>query len=190
VAIGIATQVWPKEVVVVTLSTFLLAIASVIASTGQYATATLDETGNVVIVTESGQRITPSKDEDQVGAAQVKVSPNLRSVGWLALYPFCCTSYPLPLKLFVQNGGRLLTINSSSGSPIWFWMFQNKGTRIAVREETPHGSKGTYYVLWDVRTGRRVTDYTPKYDANGNTIARPHEPKWVQALDATERQQQ
>jgi hypothetical protein len=53
----------------------------------------------VAIVTTAGRTIEPIKDSEQVGFAKPQISPDGGAVGWLAEYPNCRTSYPVPLKL-------------------------------------------------------------------------------------------
>ena len=36
------------------------------------------------------------------------------------------------------------------GEPISYWSFQEGGKQVAFKEETPHGSMGTHYELWDL----------------------------------------
>jgi hypothetical protein len=141
--------------------------------------------GRITVVTEDGRRVAPAADREQVGAEQAAVAPDHESVGWLALYPNCCTTYPLPLKLMVLRNGRVRALKGEAGEPIWQWRFQDGGRRVAFKEETPHGEMGVHYELWDVAGGRRVAEYTPKYDENGRVSARPDEPEWVRALDAS-----
>jgi hypothetical protein len=69
------------------------------------------------------------------------VSPDHQTVGWIALFENCCTSYPIPVKLVIWANGRLLPL--SPYEPIWFWSFQDDGTRVAAREEMLHGESHT-----------------------------------------------
>jgi hypothetical protein len=157
----------------------------------RYANVLIEPDGGVTVITEDGRRITtPSKDDDQVGADRAAVAPDRQSVGWLATYSNCCTSYPLPLKLMILWNGQLRTLKAKHARPIWYWTFQGGGKFVAFRQETTHGSQGLHYERWDVVSGRRVADYMPEYDENGHTVSRPHEPKWVRALDAAEKNQQ
>jgi hypothetical protein len=153
----------------------------------RYASVLVGQDGRVTVVAEDGRRETPTSDSAQVGAEQAEVAPDHESVGWLALYPNCCTTYPLPLKLMILNNGKLRALKGESGEPVWRWRFQGGGTLVAFKEEAPHGSAGVHYELWDVRGGRRVADYSPQYDQNGRVAARPNEPQWVRELDMERR---
>src|SRR5438093_751571 len=79
----------------------------------------------------------PRKAADQVALAQPATSQGGGAVGWLALYPNCCTSYPIPLKLMVLSNGRVRTF-TGNGLPVWRWAFQNDDTRVAFEQETVH----------------------------------------------------
>jgi hypothetical protein len=167
------------------LAVFLLA-----APSEQYAAVEVNADGGVIVSTVDGRHVTPGRlppisgDMKHIGAEQAAVSPDRQSVGWLALFENCCTSYPLPLKLVILHNGRLHVLEGSSA--IWFWSFQDGGKLVAAREELPHGDQGLHYDLWNVATGKRVAEYTPDYDADGHPIARPNEPEWVKALDIRE----
>ena len=165
------------------LSVMLAAVFLGFPAAERYVSVGVGPDGRVTVVTEDGRRMTPPNDNEQVGADQAEVAPDHASVCWRALYTNCCTSYPLPrcLKLFVD--GELHTLKGT-GLPVWQWQYQDGGRLVAFREETPHGGQGEHYELWDVRTVRRIAEYTPTYDTDGHTIARPNVPTWVAVLDA------
>ena len=74
-----------------------------------YRRADVDTLGQLHIITASGSQIDPRKDSDQVAFDQVAISDDHRSVGWVAMYPNCCTSYPIPLELVVLTDGTTRT---------------------------------------------------------------------------------
>jgi hypothetical protein len=73
-----------------------------------YRGADIDSTGQLRIRITNDGVIRPSKDSEQVAFDQVALSPDQRVVGWVALYPNCCTSYPIPLTLVLlrSDGSR------------------------------------------------------------------------------------
>ena len=168
----------------------LLLVLLLGAGADRYQSVAINADGSVNVSTEDGRRIKPpllapyANDGKNVGAEKAVVSSDRESVGWLALFENCCTSYPLPLKLVILHDGQLHLLEGRSA--IWFWSFQDGGKRVAAREELPHGDQGLHYDLWDVASGKRVADYTPDYDENGHSVARPNEPEWVRVLDAAE----
>jgi hypothetical protein len=85
----------------------LLAVASPCVAADTYLRAQVDEMGQLRILTKAGGTVVLKKDAEQVGFDQIQISPDGHAVGWLALYPFCCTSYPIPLKLYIYSGGHL-----------------------------------------------------------------------------------
>src|SRR5690349_3172757 len=87
-----------------------------------YRRAELESTGQLRIVVSTNKVLRPPKDSDQAAFGQVALSRDRRMVGWVALYPNCCTSYPIPLKLVLLGAGaRRIVI--SNGSPVWQWAF-------------------------------------------------------------------
>jgi len=90
-------------------ATILLALAAPCSAADLYLQTSVDQAGHLYIVTKDGREIVLKKDASQVGFDKAAISEDGRSVGWVALYPNCCTSYPIPLKLMVYSNGRLRT---------------------------------------------------------------------------------
>jgi hypothetical protein len=153
-------------------------------ATGRYVEATVDEAGQLRIVTAGGQIIEPKKEPQQVGFDKPLISPDGRAVGWLAEYPNCCTSYPIPLKLMILANGRVRTY-TGSGLPLWHWRFEAGGRQFSFRQETVHGGLGVHYELRDVSTGRLVAEYDPPVGVDNRPLPRQNVPKWVADLDAS-----
>ena len=180
----------------IAVKALVLFVSLLAPSTQQYAAVTVNPDGTVTVTTSDGSQISPPRlapdnaGNTHVGAAQPLVSPDRQSVGWLALFNWCCTSYPIPLRVVLLRNGRLSTLQASQGEPIWFWSFQDGGKRLAFRQAAPHGGTGLHYELWDVQTAKRVAIYAPEYDENGQEAARPNEPHWVKMLDAAEKRAQ
>ena len=161
----------------------LLALESLCFAADLYLQASVDQTGQLRIVTKDGREIVPKKETEQVGFDKVAISNDGQSVGWVALYPNCCTSYPIPLKLMIYSSGRLRTF-TGRGLPLWLWGFQADGKQVAFEQETVHGSLGIHYELRDVTTGRLIAEYNPPYDRDNRPIVKRDVPKWVDQLNA------
>jgi hypothetical protein len=171
---------------VVTFGTQLtgpVAPGSVAFAADLYVRASIDATGQLRIVTKDGREIVPKKEPDQVGFDQVVVFDDGLSVGWVALYPNCCTSYPIPLKLVIYSGGTQRTF-TGQGLPVWRWRFQADGRHVAFRQETVHGGLGIHYEVRDVATGSLIAEYDPPYDKDNRPIVERSVPKWVEEFDA------
>src|SRR5262245_58428176 len=114
------------------------------AATETYVEATVDANGQLRVVTATGKVIQPkplparANVGDQVGFDKVAISPDGRVVGWLALYPNCCTSYPIPLALVLYSNGRTRTFKGNE-LPVWRWRFEAEGRQVAFEQETVHG---------------------------------------------------
>ena len=159
----------------------LFALATASASTDIYVETAIDPSGQLRISTKHRHEIIPKKEVDQVGFEKAQISPDGRAVGWLALYPNCCTSYPIPLKLVILSSGGQRTF-TGNGLPIWRWCFWMEGKQVAFEQETAHGGMGVHYELHDLGNGDLIDKYDP--DANADTVTKP--PKWVVILDARE----
>jgi hypothetical protein len=120
-----------------------------------------------------------------VDFADPQISPDGQTVGWLAQYPNCCTSYPIPMKLVIYSDGKVRMLTGINPLPIWQWCFEAGGKQVAFEQETTHGHLGVHYELRDVSTGRLIEEYAPKTEEEAN-LPGPSEtaPKWVKELDA------
>jgi len=148
------------------------------AAAETYVQAVVNPGGQLRILTKHRREIVPKKEPEQVGFDMVRISPDGHVVGWLALYPNCCTSYPIPLALVIYASGKLRAF-TGSGLPVWRWRFEAEGKQVAFEQETVHGGLGIHYELHDVSTGRLLAKYDP--DPNSGANSKP--PKWVAELD-------
>jgi hypothetical protein len=149
-----------------------------------YVRATVDEDGQLRIVTASGRIIEPTKDEDQLEFGAPQISPDGRAVGWLAEYANCCTSYPIPLKLMIYVDGNRREF-TGAGLPIWRWRFRAGGSQFAFQQETVHGGLGVHYELRDVATGGLLADYEPTVGPDNRPVPSRIVPEWVSELDTS-----
>ena len=111
-----------------------------------------------------------------MGLDQVAVSSDHSAVGWLAVYPNCCTSYPIPLKLMVYSDGQLRTF-SPNELPIWYWSFRKGAREVCYEQETVHGGFGVQYERRGVATGRLLARFEPGREGK--------KPAWVEELEAS-----
>jgi hypothetical protein len=158
---------------------FFLGLAPVSAATALYVVVVIDPSGQLHITTKHHQEIVPKKEGEQTGFADAQISPDERAVGWLALYPNCCATYPIALKLVILVNGEQRTY-SGNGLPISRWGFWAGGKQVAFEQETEHGGMAVHYELHDIETGDLADKYDP--DANPDTISKP--PRWVVVLDS------
>src|SRR5262249_1261925 len=125
----------------------LMCLGAASASGETYKNASVDGKGQVLITTTTGEVIRPQKAPrikfagEQVGIDKVQFSPGHDAIGWLALYPNCCTSYPIPLALVIFSHGRTRTFLSNEVGtrvPIFLWRFEANGSQVAFEQETVH----------------------------------------------------
>ncbi len=157
------------------LGALLLAGATGVPET--FERADVDQQGRLRIVTSTGRVIVPVAKKDQVGFDRPSISADRRAVGWLALFPNCCTSYPIALSVGVYTNGRQRTFTGNDLA-VARWSFTVDGKQLAFRQETVHGGNGVHYELRDVSTGRRLAIYDPDPEKPANP------PGWVRTLDA------
>jgi hypothetical protein len=171
-----------------------------------YTSAVIDPSGQLRILTTDGREILPPKDsssfdsqgrlevpaaaanrtpdDEQVGFESPAVSPDRKTVGWLALYPNCCTSDPIPLYLVLYSSGKVFRLNGQS-RPVFHWVFLEGGKQVGFEQETVHSGWAVHYELHDARTGRLVAKFDPHVGADEQVDDNPSErPDWVKAVDA------
>jgi hypothetical protein len=161
----------------------LVAVASLCAAVDRYVGASVDETGQLRILTSDGRALVLAKEAEQVGFDRIAISQDGHAVGWVALYPNCCTSYPIPMRLVIYSAGER-RVFTGNGLPVWQWDFIAAGEQVAFEQETVHGSLGTHYELRDVATGRLIAEFTPTVGPDNQSLPNQNVPKWVAELNA------
>lgn len=146
-----------------------------------YSNASIDNAHQLRLVTTAGKTIVPPKDSGQVGFELALISDDRRSVGWLALYPNCCTTYSIPLKLVVRTPGRVRVFDGS-GFPIWRWAFIDDAKLIAYRQGPVHGDGPSHYELRDLQSGKLIDEYDMQAGDSSSTPSK-RGPLWVRAVD-------
>jgi hypothetical protein len=172
-----------KLVAMILMLLIVLLPRSLVLAADIYVSATVDDQGVLRLLTKGGREIVPTKEPEQVGFSKPQISKDGRVVGWLAEFPNCCTSYPIPLKLVIYSNYRVHEL-TGIGLVISRWAFQAGGKRVAFERETVHGGLGLHYELRDVATGRLIAEYSPKVGPDNQALPDQHVPKWVQPLDA------
>ncbi|MGN6512560.1 MAG: hypothetical protein ACTHKZ_03180, partial [Lysobacteraceae bacterium] len=95
----------------------------------------------------------------QAAFAEPRIAADGRTVGWLALYPGCCQSYPVPLQLVLFRDGRVLRAFIGAGSPVWHWRFADGGRAVAFVQRPTHGAAPDHYELREVASGRLLAAF-------------------------------
>jgi hypothetical protein len=143
-----------RVLVILVMALSLRATAQQSPSVGdRYESAVVDAKGQLRIATADGREILPAKEGDQVGFESVLISPDKKAVGWTALFPNCCTSYPIPLYLVLYSGGKVTKLEGS-GLPVWQWRFLSGGKEVAFEQETVHGGWGVHEQVDDKESDR------------------------------------
>src|SRR5258705_1691297 len=176
-------KIHSKFVAMIPMLLIVLLPRSLVLAADIYVSATVDDQGVLRILTKGGREIVPIKEPEQVGFSKPQISEDGRVVGWLAEFPNCCTSYPIPLKLVIYSNDRVHTL-TGIGLAVSRWAFQAGGKRVAFEQETVHGGLGVHYELRDVATGGLIAEYGPKIGPDNRALPDQHVPKWVQQLDS------
>ncbi len=161
--------------------TLLLALAlhAVGAAAGPFVGATLQDGQNRLLVQRaSGQTAEAPRMSDQVGFDAPRVSTDGRYVGWTALYPNCCTSYPIPLALIIlSTENRLHRI--VGGQSIFSWCFVPSKNAVASRHGPLHGPNDETFELRRITDGVLLRSYTPHWNHRTNQPGNGKLPEWA-----------
>lgn len=135
--------------------------------------AYIDGKGSVHIVEEGAKDVPVAKQKDQVGSEQVAIADDKHTVGWLADYENCCTSYAIPLKLVVWRNGKVVQ-RLGTGQMIYDWRFWEGAKQAAFCSGTVHGDSGGHCELHDVASGKTLETIDGHLDDDS--------PKWAGGL--------
>lgn len=128
--------------------------------------------------TSDGRTVAVEALVDQVGFAQARLSEDRKRLGWVALFPNCCTSYPVPLKLVVssENGSM---VSFSGSQAIFKWCFAKGSKAVVYRQEALHGPAFATYTLGRLKDGKiKKTFVAPPRGPWENAPAEPP-PDWT-----------
>jgi hypothetical protein len=154
----------------------LLAAITLVAGSPEYRSASVDKSGQLHVILDSGKEVLPKRIAGQVAFGSPLVSPDHRTVGWLVMYPD--PSYvnhvndPLPVKLVIWEAGHLLHTFTTE-QVFWDWQFLESGKRVAYSTGPTHGGAAEF-VLRDVASGHVVARWRPKSGSDP--------PSWVGSL--------
>ena len=160
----------------------LAGAASAFAASVRYKTASIDEAGQIHILTTAAKEIVPPKFKDQVAFTQQSISPNSKIVGWLELYPYpqppeiTYVPDPIPQCLVLYQNGRALH-RFRTDQIFWDWHFWSGGTQVAYVTGPTHGGGGQA-ILRDVASGRILQRWYPPNTDSPETSP----PVWVKGL--------
>jgi hypothetical protein len=163
------------------LVAIVLVTASVVAVQDRFVRAEENPQHDLVITTSSGQRIViPKSDqkqdgEQQVGFKDIAISPDGQAIGWTALFPNCCTSYPVPMLVEAYSAGKRRTFDPAIAP--WHWCFVDGSQKIAALSTTVHGPQNEIIELWDIASGKKLEDFTWM---EGESY--PRAPNWVVSI--------
>jgi hypothetical protein len=147
------------------------------------------ETGPLHVIysdrTETVQTLPPLKAStdkeivsNAVGFSGVELAQDRKTLGWTINVENCCTSYSIPLSVVVLQHKRVLH-TFDQGQMVWGWMFLEGGKQVAVVFGATHGPEVGDYRLFDVKTGKLLSEVSgDEYTQSLKTDA----PEWAKRL--------
>lgn len=147
------------------------------------------ETGPLHIIYSDGTKVVQtlpplraSTDKETVfnavGFSGVELAQDQQTLGWTVNVENCCTSYSIPLSVVLFRDRHVLhTIDQ--GQMVWSWMFVQGGKQVAVVFGPTHGPEVGDYRLYDVQTGKLVSEVWADEDTQALKVDAPH---WARQL--------
>jgi hypothetical protein len=149
------------------------------------------ETGPLHIVygdgTEVVKKLPPLKASTEketafnaVGFSGVQLAEDRQTLGWTVNVENCCTSYSIPLRVVVFRHRQVLH-EFDQGQMVWSWMFRQGGEQVAIVFGPTHGPEVGDYRLYDVLTGKLLSQVLGDYDTQA---LKTNAPDWAKQLES------
>ena len=149
------------------------------------------ETGPLHIIYSDGTDVTralppkkkSTKDNivlNQEGFSDVQLAEDRQTLGWTETYDNGGTSYAVPLVLVLFRSGKVLQ-RIQEGQMVWSWMFFEHGKRAAVVWGPTHGPEVGDFKLYDVSTGKVLSEV---YGDAETQALNANAPVWAKKLEA------
>jgi len=118
-------------------------------------------------------------DENQEGIDDPAVAEDQRAIAWTETYDNPATSYSIPLVLAIYQSGKSI-LHIRQGLMIWDWTFLNGGQHIAAVWGLTHGPEVGHYQLYDVKTGRMLSEVLGDEETQS---LNPGAPEWAKQIE-------
>jgi hypothetical protein len=156
----------------------------------QLAPGSTYETGPLHIIYSDGldvvQQLRPKKEstgreiaENQEGISDPQLAEDKQTIGWTETFDNAGTSYAVPLVLVVYRSGKIIRW-IQQGQMVWSWAFVEGGKKVAIVWGLTHGPEVGDFQLYDVNTGRKLSEVFGDSGIQGLT---PNAPKWAKRLE-------
>ncbi len=134
------------------------------------------------VLKSDGSHFDAPKYADQVGFSEPRISADGKHIGWLALYPNCCTSYPIPLALVVLDETQQLHSFDGIKIAVFSWCFMPNARAVGYAQTVVHGSNFQHFEMRAIADGRLLSQYDYPHEDADNALARKRAPHWVQCV--------
>lgn len=162
-----------------TIFALLLLVCSNAAFADTFKKIEISENGKQLnIYADNSQKITPPFSPGQVGFSKPLITADNETVGWLGMYPNCCTSYPIALSLAVLQIGKPVRRFSGDGRAIFAWCFLGNGAEVVFYQSALHGNTLRHFEHHRVADGKLLA----VFDEEETTLEKPL-PTWAHCLE-------
>lgn len=116
---------------------------------------------------------------NQEGIIDIKMASDKRTIGWAETIDNAATSYSIPYVLSIYRSAKTI-LHIEQGQMLWFWTFRKGGKQVVTVWGLTHGPDAGDYQLYDVRTGRLLSEVfgDPKTQS-----LQPDAPEWAKEAE-------
>ncbi len=119
---------------------------------------------------------------NEVGFSQVQLADDKKTLGWAVQVENYGTSYSVPLEVVVFRSGKVL--HSFEERMTWNWMFLPGGKQLAIVWGGTHGPQVGDYRLYDVATGKVLSEV---WGDEKTQALKNDAPSWAKRLETRSR---
>ena len=116
---------------------------------------------------------------NDVGFSDVHLAADRQTLGWTIDVENCCTSYPIPRRVVIFRHRKVLR-TFEQGQMVWNWMFFLGGKRLAAVFGPTHGPEVGDYRLYDIQTGKLISEVFGDEDTQSLSA---NAPEWAKLLE-------
>jgi hypothetical protein len=117
--------------------------------------------------------------ENQEGFSDPQLAEDKKTMGWTDIFGNPGTSYAVPEVLVLYRSGRIIR-RIQQGQMVWAWEFVDGGKKVSVVWGTTHGPEVGDFQLYDVNTGRKLSEVFGDSDTQA---LKPDAPVWAKKLE-------
>lgn len=157
---------------------FLLLVCSNAVFADVFKKFEINENGKQLkIILDNGKEISPPLIPNQIGFSNVLIARKKTTLGWLEMYPDCCSSNPIALSLAVLQSDKPVKRFKGDGRAIFGWCFLAGGSEVAFYQSDLNGNSLRHFEHHSLADGKLLE----VFDEQESNLEKPL-PTWTSCL--------